>query len=142
PVGMLLERPIPEILRVVLPAGRKADGGSSGIAGKGERESDHQPAAVRGAALALEPQRRRERDPGGREIVRIGFGIMAFQHEEGEPLPALEKALIEAAEQRRKARAAELLGFRNGQQLEKESRQLDDMVVGAPRMPVARPYRE
>ena len=123
----------------MLPAGRKADQGSAGIAREGERESHLELAAVGRPALALELQRRRGRDPGGGEIARVGARVMAFQHQEGEPFPALEKGLVEAAEQRRKALAAELFRLRDRQQLDEESGQLDDVVVGAPGMPVARP---
>jgi len=107
----------PRIHRVVLPAGRKADGGSTGIAGEGERESDLQPAAS-GALPSRSNRKAGESAIRRPRIARIGFGVMAFQQEEGEPLPALKKTLIEAAEQRRDALAAELLGFCDGQQLE------------------------
>ncbi len=141
-IGMLLQCRIPKILRVVLPAGRKADGGSAGIPREGERESHFELAAIRRAALALELQGLRDRDPGGAEIARVSVGITAFQYQEGEPLLFLEKNAVEGAEQRREAILAKLLGLRDRQQLDEESGQLDDLVVGAPGVPVACPDRE
>ena len=74
--------------------------------------------------------------------ARASAGIMAFQHEEGEPLPALQKGLVEGAEQFRETLAGELLRLRDRQQLDEKSGQLDDVVVGAPGVNVARPDSE
>src|ERR1019366_9992982 len=95
--------------------------GSAGIAREGEPEPRLELAAGGPGALALELQRRRGRDPGGSECARIGGGIMAFQHEEGEPFPALQKGLVEGAEQFRETLAGELLRLRDRQQLDEES---------------------
>ena len=53
-VGVLLKRRVPEILRIMLLAGEKADIGRRGIAREGERESDLHWRAVRPPCLAFE----------------------------------------------------------------------------------------
>ena len=55
---------------------------------------------------------------------------------------AIEKCLVEAAEQGGEAFAAELLGLGDRQQLDEETGQLDEVIVRAPGMAVARPDGE
>jgi len=57
------------------------------------------------------------------------------------PIPAERKraaSAIEGAEQRREAVGAEFFRLRHGEQFDKEAGKLDQLIVGAPRMPVAR----
>ena len=54
----------------------------------------------------------------------------------------LQEAAIEIAEQRREAFAAQHIRLGDRQQLQEESRELDDMVVRAPGMAVARADRK
>src|SRR6516165_8451534 len=98
-VRVPLQGRIPEALRVVLPAGGKADRGRCGIAREGEREAHFGDAAVGGATLALELERLRGRDTRGGEVARVGSGVVAFQYQEREPFPGREESSIEGAEQ-------------------------------------------
>src|SRR5713226_8936274 len=137
-VGMLLEGGIPEILRKVLPANGEADRRRLGVAGEREREADLDRAAVGPLGLALETQGIRDADAGGAKLGRVGNGVAALEDHERQPLLFFQEDPVEGAEQRREGVAAELLGLRHGQELDEEARQLDDMIVGAPGMPVAR----
>jgi hypothetical protein len=135
---MLLERRIPEILGKVLLTDGEADGGSAGVARKDEREADLDGRAVRPFAFALETHGIRDADPRLPKARRVRRGVVAFEDHQRKPLLIFQKEPVEGAEQRREAVASELLGFRHGQQFDEESGKLHEVVVGAPRMPVAR----
>src|SRR4029077_19742085 len=141
-VGMLLEGGIPEIFGKVLLTDGKADGWRFGVARERKRETNLGWDAVRPLALALEmhgigdPDRRRAKTCG------VRCGVFAFEDEQREPLLVLEKDSVEGAEQRREAIVPKLLWFGHGQQFDEEARQLDQVIVRAPRMLVARAHTE
>ena len=72
----------------------------------------------------------------------IGDRVATFEHDERKPLLLLEKQAVEGAEQRSKTFVSKLLGLGDGEQLEEASRKLNNMVVRAPGMAVARADRE
>src|SRR5205807_7274564 len=63
--------------------------------------------------------------------------IGAVEQQEGESFASRQKRLVEAAEMRREAVAAELLRLRHREQFDEETRQLNHLVVRSPRMPIA-----
>src|SRR5262249_19485337 len=142
-VGVLLERRVPEVLGVVLLTDRKTDLRRASVTGKCEREADLYGAAVRPLALAFEMQRLGNRNPGGAEFPGVSRGILALQHHEGETLLTLEEDAVEGTEQQRESGfARNLFGCDHRQQLDEEARKLNEMIVCAPGMAVARPDRE
>src|SRR4051794_5141108 len=85
-VGMLLKRRIPEILRKVLLADRKASTGRAGISGESQREGDIYRRAIRALALAFELE-----DFGGGDARRlqgrsVGPGIVGRQQQQRQPV--------------------------------------------------------
>src|SRR4030088_2604737 len=141
-VGMRLERRVPEILRIMLLAYRKAGAGRRRIARESEREADRHRRAVGPLSLALEAQRLRGRDAGVAKQIGIARRVMAFEHEQRKAFVTRQEIAVETAEQPREAVGAELVGLGHGQELDEKARQLDGAVVGSPWMAVARPDRK
>ena len=141
-VGMRLECRVPEILRKMLLAYRKAGAGRRGIARESEREADRHRRPVGPLSLALEAQRRRGRDAGVAKQIGIARRVIAFEHEQRKAFVTRQEIAVETAEQPREAVGSELLGLGHRQQLDEKTRQLDDAVVGSPWMAVARTNRE
>ena len=139
---MLLKGGIPEIFGKVLLTDGKADGWRFGVARERKRETNLGWDAVRPLALALEMHGIRDPDRRRAKAGRVRGGVFAFEDEQREPLLVLEKDSVESAEQRREAIAPKLLRLGHGQQLEEEARKLDQVVMRAPRMLVARAHSE
>src|SRR5262249_58935693 len=73
----------------------------------------------------------------------IGLGIFSFEYQHRQPLPAREEVAGEGAERdHARGRCRDLLRFPDREQLDEEPGKLDDAVVRAPWMAVARPDRE
>src|SRR5262249_45807163 len=136
-VGMLLKGRIPEIFGKVLLTDGKADGGRFGVARERKGETDFGRRAVRPFARAPEMHGIGDPDRGRAKACRVCCGVIAFENEQRKSLLILEKDPVERAEQRGEAIASKLFGLRHGQQLDKETRKLDQVIVRAPRMLVA-----
>ena len=140
-VGVLLEGRVPEILWKVLLAGGEADLWRLRVSREGKRETDFHGRAVGPLGLALEAHRIGDADLRGAEIGHVRNRIGAFQDQERKSLLLFQEQAVERAEQRREPVGAELLRL-GDEQLDEEARQLDDMVVRAPGVAVARADRE
>src|ERR1700722_18648705 len=114
----------------------------AGVARKGKRERDLDGRAVRAPALAFEAHCRRGRDAGAGKLRGVARRIAALQQQGPKALVLAEKIAARRAEQARKRVAPELFGLRDGQELDEEAGKLDQPVVRAPRMAVARATRE
>ena len=136
-VGMLLERWVPEILRVVLPAGEETNLRRHGVARECERETDLDGAAVGPPPSRSKPTGRKPRSPPPRRPPHR-HPRRAFQHHHGQSLVARQERLVDAPEQHREIVAAELVGFRDRQHFDEVAGELDDVVVGPPGVAVAR----
>src|SRR5207244_3858993 len=112
------------------------------VTSKCKRETDRDGAAIRPPALALEPQRRRSGDAGACEGGGVRDCIGAFQEQQRESFMRLEEDAIEGAEQRRECVGPKLLRLGHGQKLDEEAGKLDQTIVRAPGMAVARPNDE
>src|SRR5262249_35573206 len=73
----------------------------------------------------------------------IGLRIFSFEYQHRQPLPAREEVAGEGAERdHARGRCRDLLRFPDREQLDEEPGKLDDAVVRAPWMAVARPDRK
>ena len=116
--------------------------GAAGVARKSEREGHFHRGAVGASPLAFEAHRVGGCNRGLLKSSRIRLCVCTFQQKHGKPLVTFEKAMVERSEQDRKAVAAELLRFGDRQKLDEKSGKLDDMIMRAPRVAVARADRE
>ena len=87
-IGVLLKGRVPEILRIVLLAGGKADVGAPASRAKASENPTLTLRAVRPAALALEMQRLGGGDAGGPKRRGVRRCIGAFQHQQTKAPPA------------------------------------------------------
>ena len=136
-VGVFLEGRVPEVLRIMLLADGEVDVGRQLVLGKGEREGDLDGRAVRPLALALEAHGFGSGNAGGAEGGFVGLGVVRLQDHQRQPLPAFEEVAGIGAEQTREAVVAELVRLGQRQQLDEEAGQLHEVIMGAPRVPVA-----
>src|SRR5262249_4714887 len=134
---MLLEGRIPEILRKMLLAGRKAHPGGPVVAGESQRKGDLDARTVGPFAFPLEAHRLRGADSGSIERGRIGARVATLKQQQRQALPMRKEGLIEAPEQRRKPVAAQLFRLRHRHRLDEEARKLAQSIVRAPGMSVA-----
>src|SRR5262249_43909667 len=123
-----------------LLAGEETGVGRERVAREGERETELDGAAVGRAAFALEVERCEVTDAGATEGLRVGCGVLSFQHQHREALPAGEEVVGEG--ERGGPRRGDARGFADREQLDEESWELDDAIVRTPRMAVARPDDE
>ena len=107
--------------------------------GEGQGEGDLRLAAVGAAAAALEVEGLEGSDALLGEQRRIGLGVLAVEDEHGQALAIQQVILDEGAE----AEGAGLVrgdgsALAHRDQLDEGAGELDEPVLGAPRMPIAR----
>jgi hypothetical protein len=135
---MVLERRVPEILRMVMLAGEEPHPGSGRIFRKGEREGDVSRGSVRARSLPLEEERVKGPDPGAGEPGRIGGGVAAVERQHRKPLAAGEVVAHEGAEAVGTPSPGRDLGFLpRRDEFDERPGQLHDTVLGAPGVPVS-----
>jgi hypothetical protein len=133
----VLDCGVPETLRKMMVAGRKADLPAAGIDGESERESEHDRRSVRPPALPRELECVEIAHPRRAEGRRIRGCVTSLEQDHVEAFAALERIAMKGAERERaRAMRHDLLRFLDGQQLEIESGKLDDAVVRSPGMPI------
>ena len=137
---MILKRRVPEILRIMMPAGEEADIGRFRIARKGQRECNLNRRAVGTFSFTRQFEQFEVADARGAKLLGIR-NTAAFQRQHGEPLPARQEVAVERAE-RKAARCVRRRLRRVGesQDFDVAAGKLHDVVLRAPfrRMAVAR----
>ena len=76
--------------------------------------------------------------PAARNAACVGRRVARFQNQQRQPFVAFEEIAVVGAEQFREAVAAELVRLGQRQQFDEAAGKLDDVVVRAPRVAVAR----
>jgi hypothetical protein len=141
-VGVLLEGRVPEILGVKILASRKARVRCPDVAREGERKAELDRRAVGPPALALEGHGVGGGDTGAAERGRVSARIAAFEEQHRQALAVSEERLVKPAEQGGEPVGSQFFRLGHGQQLDEEAGKLNDVIVGASRMAIARPNRE
>ena len=136
---MLLERRIPEVLRIVLLAGEEPGVRRGFVLRERERERDLHGRAVRPLALAREVEHIEIADAGRTERVGIGLRAFALKHQHRKAFAFRQKVAREGAERERaRARRGNTLHLAQRQQFDEDAGKLHDAVMRAPGMAIAR----
>ena len=142
-VGVFLEGRIPEILRIVLLAGGEMDVGRQPCPRRRRARSRASPAEPSGRLPSRSKRMVSEAAmPAARKAASSAAASCDSRISSDSPSPRLRKSPVIGAEQLRKAVVAELVRLGQRQQLDEEAGKLDDVIMRAPGVAVARADRE